>query len=68
MSKAARSTHVRLCDEADAELEAVALADGRDKAKIAREILHDARLGRGGRWRLAADRMRRAGFVGSGGS
>lgn len=62
--KRENSTHVRLCDEADAMLELLAEAGGTDKAKLAADILHRAILGEGHALKVAALRLSRLGFVG----
>lgn len=63
-SKATRSIHVRLSDDADDELTVLALTTNRDKADLAREILHDSLLGRGWAFKVAARRALRLGLSG----
>jgi len=47
------SVHVRLMDDADAMLEALALVSGKDKSALASDLRH-------------AERLVRSGFVGKG--
>jgi len=60
------SVHVRLVDDADAMLEALALVSGKDKSALASDLLHTALLGAGHNLRMAAERLARSGFVGKG--
>ena len=63
--KREHSIHVRICDEADAVLELMASAHGRDKSGIAADLLHRALLGEGHAVRMAAVRFARLGIGGS---
>lgn len=65
--KRTNSTHVRLGDEADAVLELMSQAQGRDKAAVLADLAEEALLGRGHALRLAALRFARLGLSGKGG-
>lgn len=59
------STHVRLSDDADAMLELMAGAQGREKATVLAELCEETLLGRGHALRMAALRFARLGINGS---
>ena len=65
MSEPLRSTHVRLCSEADRVLASIADMEEKDKAEIARFILEEALLGRVHTLMLIAQRYRGLGFSGT---
>lgn len=64
--KREHSTHVRLCDEADAMLELISEARGLDKSRVAADMLHRLLLGEGHALKVAAMRLGRLGISGSG--
>lgn len=64
MSEPLRSTHVRLCMDADRVLETLATLGDKDKAEIARQILEEVLLGKAHTLRLILERHKRV--VGSG--
>jgi hypothetical protein len=59
------STHVRLSDEADAVLELMSQAQGREKSALLAELAEEALLGRGHGIKVAALRFARLGLSGS---
>jgi hypothetical protein len=65
-SKREHSVHVRLSDEADAVLDLMAAASGRDKAAVAADLMHRALLGEGHALTVAARRFARLGLIGTG--
>lgn len=64
--KRENSVHVRLSDEADATLDLLRAADGRDKSALAAVLLERVLLGEGHALRVAAERFVRSGLSGSG--
>lgn len=63
-SKRVHSVHVRLTDEANAALELLQAADGREKASVLADYCEDALLGRGHALRVAALKFAAHGIVG----
>lgn len=64
MSESLKSTHVRLCTEADRVLQSIADLEDKDKSEIARFILEEALLGRVHSIMLVARRYKGLGFSG----
>ena len=64
-AKREHSIHVRVSDEADAVLELMCQAGGRDKAGLAAELVEESLLGRGHALRVAAMRFARLGILGN---
>ena len=63
--KRTNSIHVRLGDEADAVLELMSQAQGREKAAVLAELAEESLLGRGHALRMAALRFARLGLSGA---
>lgn len=64
MSEPLKSTHVRLCADADRVLAALATLEEQDKSEIARRILEECLLGRVHTLMVASEKIRRLGFKG----
>lgn len=64
MSEALKSTHVRLCQDADRVLSSIADLEEKDKAEIARLLLEEVLLGRVHTLMVVAQRYKGLGFSG----